>query len=115
MGGDGAKYLELPEQDICKFYLNTSSLVKTAQYFGYDILTVKKVLYKNNITILTATEATKVIRSKAVLKIDKITGDILETYPSVRAAEAANGNSRHIAQVCNGKRKSAAGYFWKYL
>ena len=27
----------------------------------------------------------------------------------------ADGISSHICHVCNGKRKNAYGYFWKYL
>lgn len=115
LGGDGAKYLELPEQDICKYYLKHYSIPQTAIEFGHDYLTIKKVLYKNNINILSATEATKKIRSKAVAKLDKQTEEIIEIYSSIAEAESKNGNSRHIAQVCNGKRKSAAGYKWKYV
>lgn len=115
LGGDGTKYLDLPEQDICKYYLKCCSIPQTALFFGHDFLTIKKVLYKNNIEILSATDATKTIRSKSVAKLDKITEEILEIYSSVREAESKNGNSRHITQVCKGKRKSAAGYKWKYI
>lgn len=115
LGGDGAKYLNLPEQDICKYYLICHSVQQTATKFGHDYLTIKKILYKNNINVLSASEATRKIRSKAVAKLDKKTEEVLEVYPSVATAEAKNGNSRHIAQVCNGKRKSAAGYKWKYI
>ena len=115
LGGDGAKYVELPEQEVCSFYLNCNSLAQTAKHFGHDISTVRRVLSDNNIEILTAQEAVKITQSKTVAKLDKETEEILEIYSSVREAERCNGNSRHIAQVCNGKRKTAVGYKWKYI
>lgn len=115
LGGDGASYLCLPEQEICKTYLENHSIPQTALQFGHDYLTIKKVLVKNNIKILSAIEASRLIASKAVAKLDKETGEIIEVYSSVRDAELKNGNTRHIAQVCKGKRKSAVGYGWKYV
>ena len=49
LGGDGASYLELPEDEVCKFYLKSKCLIYTAKHFGCDKLTIKKILYKNNI------------------------------------------------------------------
>ena len=115
LGGEGTKYLELPEQEICKMYLQYHSMRKVASSFGHDELTIKKILYKNNIPILNAAEVSKHTKSKAVAKIDTKTGEIIKIYPSVASAEQDNGNSRHIAQVCNGKRKTAMGYCWKYV
>lgn len=111
LGGDGASYLELPELDICKTYLEVKSIEKTAKIFQYDISTIKKVLYKNNIQLYPISTTLK----KAVAKINKDTNEIIEIYKSVSDAERANGNTRHIAQVCIGKRKLCKGYKWKYV
>ena len=114
LGGDGRKYLELPEQDICKFYLS-HSLGETALYFGHDSDTIKKVLYKNNISIISGQERNKLNLSKAVAKLDKNTDEVLEIYPSVLEAERQNQCHSHIKDVCHGKRKTAGGFKWKFI
>ena len=53
--------------------------------------------------------------SKQVQMFDKKTGELLATFPSIREAERVTGiNKGHISQCCNGKRKSAGGYVWRY-
>lgn len=52
---------------------------------------------------------------KPVIQIDKNTNEILCVYPSIKAAENATGNGGHIASVCTGKRKTAAGYKWEWV
>lgn len=116
LGGDGAVYLELPEDEICNFYLTQKNLIKTAEHFGNDIKTIKKVLYKNNISINSPGETTKQQLSKPVAKLNKETGEIIEIYPSVIEANRKNPNcNKHIGTVCLGKRKTAGGYGWKYI
>ena len=51
---------------------------------------------------------------KKVKQIDKITGETIREYPSVMEAERVN-NFSHIHDVCNGKRKSSGGFYWKYI
>ena len=113
LGGDGGVYLELPEQEICDYYINNHTLEDTAKQFSYDFLTIKKVLQKNNIELRTLSETMQLVESYAVAKIDPKTQEILEIYPTLRAAEIANGNTRHITDVVNGKRKTCKGYIWK--
>ena len=115
LGGDGASYLELPEQDICKYYLESHTLNETSQYFNHDIQTIRQVLYKYNIPIISGQEINKQKFSLAVAKLDKKTGEILEIYPSVSEAERQNNCHTHIKDVCHGKRKSAGGYGWKFI
>lgn len=115
LGGDGAKYLELPEQEICKYYIENKSLKLTCEYFGHDPYTIKKVLYKNNISILSSYEVLKQKCSKPVAKLDKNTEEIIEVYPSVIEAERKNQCHSHIKDVCHGKRKTAGGFKWKFI
>ena len=116
LGGDGAVYLQLPEQDICKYYLNNQhNLKQTALYFKHDTETIKRILYKYNIPIQAGSETTRLISQKAVAKIDKNTNEILEIFESVSAAEKAVNGSKHIGSVCQGKRKSANGFKWAYI
>ena len=54
-------------------------------------------------------------QGKAVIGINKVSGLILE-FPSLREAERQTGiNQGHICDCCNGKRKSAGGYYWHYV
>lgn len=55
--------------------------------------------------------------SKAVNQIDAETLEVINVFGS--AAEAARemtgkSNTAHICDVCNGKRRFAHGYYWKY-
>ena len=115
LGGDGAAYLELPEDEICKFYLKSKCINHTANHFGYDKRTIKKVLYKYNIPIFDFSEVMTKIHSQAVAQIDPKTDEIIKIFSSVAEAERATGNSKHIGSVCKGKRKTAKGYKWKYI
>jgi hypothetical protein len=50
-----------------------------------------------------------------VSKICKETGKVLETYTGIREASRKNNISPGvISGACNGKQKSAGGFFWKY-
>jgi hypothetical protein len=53
--------------------------------------------------------------SKGVCKID-VNGNTIAIYNSISdAATDANCERRNIAKVCDGKRKSAGGFIWKYV
>ncbi len=53
--------------------------------------------------------------SKKVLMIDKITGEIIREFSSTTKAEQyLDVKGHHISCCCNGKRKTAYGYIWKY-
>ena len=116
LGGDGAAYLELPEQEICKYYIKNRNLKQTYTYFGYDKKTILKVLYKYNIPIIPTGEVTREKTKKSVARLDKNTGEILEIFAAVEDAHRAYPNThRHIGSVCQGKRKTAGGFGWKYI
>ena len=40
--------------------------------------------------------------------------NLIKEYPSYKIAEKTTGIS-HISDACNGNRKSAGGYIWKWL
>ena len=107
---------ELPEREICNFYLQTKSLSATVDYFQHDRETIKRVLYKHNILNDDIIQQIKDYhKSKPVAQIDIKTNQILNIYPSVSAAQRAIGGNNHINAVCMGKRNSAAGFKWKYV
>lgn len=115
LGGDGGKYLSLPEQEVCKYYLANQNLSKTADYFLCDISVIKRILHKYNIQIMASEEVLKAKYSKPVAKIDKNTNEIIEIYSSIMEAERQNNCHSHIKDVCNGKRKTAGGFCWKII
>lgn len=53
--------------------------------------------------------------SKAILQIDKVTGKIINEFPSImevkRQLEIDESN---ISSCCKGKLKTSGGYIWKY-
>ena len=54
---------------------------------------------------------------KKILQISKENNEIIQTFNSLTEAAKSLGNKSAgcIGEVCNGKRKSAYGYIWKYL
>lgn len=55
-------------------------------------------------------------RGKPVDKIDKITGEVLASYPSVNEAARQNGFYQiDISDCCRGKRKTAYKFKWGYI
>lgn len=115
LGGDGASYLELPEQEVCQFYLSIKNLKATSKKYNCDPSTIKKILYKYNISLFDSSTVMQASASQAVAQIDPITNKIIKIFPSVAEAEKATGNSKHIGSVCKGKRKTAKGFKWKYI
>ena len=114
LGGDGASYLELPEQEICNYYLK-NSLKATVSFFGHDKETIKKILYKNNIPLREGTERMIMATSYPVAQIDPQTNEIIHIFSSLSEAEKATGNTHHISDVINGRRKTCKGYKWKKI
>lgn len=54
------------------------------------------------------------VEGKHVKQIDKLTGQEIQTYPSIRSAARAVGvNAGDIKRVCIGKLKSVGGFFWQ--
>lgn len=113
MGGDSKKYIDYDE--IIRVYQEVQNVSKTAEITGHDRKWIGQILKAMNIKILSSAEVTKKQQRKPVAKLDPKTNEIIAIYSSVQEAENANGNTRHISQVCNGKRKTCNGYKWKYL
>lgn len=53
-------------------------------------------------------------RSKPIIQLDK-EGHFITTWTSLMALERMVGKRRqHVRDCCNGKRKTAYGFIWKY-
>lgn len=108
VGGDGSSYLDY--NLIYSTYQKNNNLNETAKICNCNSGSVSKI-----VKIFGETPSSAKGNSKKVAKLDIKTKEIIEIYSSVNHAERENGNTRHIADVCNGKRKSCKGYSWKYI
>lgn len=114
-GGDGKAYADYDL--IFNLYQQGYTIKKISSLTGYSTETVTKAVNLNGVTHKEKVQRGKEAIQHSVAKLDKETLEILEIYPSLKAAyEALNKrHSGHIAAVCNGKRQTAYGYKWKYI
>lgn len=55
-------------------------------------------------------------QSLAVAQLDRESGEVIAEYPSLHEAGRATGIAwQNIWKVCDGRRMTAGGYFWKYI
>ncbi len=111
LGGDGKCYID--HDKIVELYKAGGSMKKVASEMGICVDTVKNVLESNHIEKRDGTE----LLGRAVLQLDKDTGDIIAEFRSIGEAARAFGNDAYnsnISRVCSGKRKTTLGYKWRY-
>ena len=122
LGGDGKKLIDYDL--VIATYLQLQNITETANKLNICVDSVNHILTKNNIHIKTSQEISKERYSKAV-DMYNLQDEYITSFPS--AAEAGRyliatkqSNCKpttiryHISEVCNNKRKTAAGYKWKY-
>ena len=122
LGGDGKRYIDYDL--VIATYKEIQSISQTALNLGISVDTVSNVLHQNNVDILD----NKAIHTKLYGKITNmysLDGEFLKSFPSTNeAARYMVENNltnckhttikQHITEVCNGKRKTAAKFKWKY-
>lgn len=114
-GGSGKPYADY---DLIVALWNEGKSNKEIQELtSYDCFTIRKALMSNNISSEERKMRGDFVKQKVIAKLDINTRQILQVYPSIESAYQSLGkqSSGHIASVCNGKRKTAYGYGWKYL
>lgn len=113
-GGDSKKYYDY--DIIANKYVELRNQKETAAFFTCDVSVVRQACIEKNIPIKSSKAWSKEHGHKVAM-IDLKTDNVLRTFANV--AEAYNflnkQHSGHISSVCNGKRKSAYGYKWKYV
>ena len=113
VGGDGARYADYDL--IYSLYKEGKTYKEISNITKHDKETIGKALSEKGIS----KEERKIQGHKhlfkAVAKLDPKTEEILEVYSSISEAERANGNTKHISSVCQGKRKTCQGFKWKYI
>ena len=112
-GGDGKAYADYDL--IYALWNEGKNISEIHNILKYDYDTISLALSQQGISHEDKVKRGFLNRVKSVAKIDLSTGEIIDIYESISLAEKANGNTRHIAQVCKGTRKSAKGFGWKYI
>jgi group I intron endonuclease len=114
LGGDGKKYLN--HEKIIKDYEEKQDATEVARLNNCSAGYVRKILEYNEIEILGSSTVLQKKKGKIVEKYS-LSGELLETFPSIIKAGLSMGGEqkhRHIGAVCNGKRKTAYGFVWKF-
>lgn len=114
LGGDGRPYLDYDL--IFRTYQETKSVLKTAEIIQCNEDSVVSIIKNKGISNQEIQENKRILISKNVAMIDKITNEIVKVFNGTHEAGRYLGKShQHIQEVCQGKRKSAYGYLWKYI
>ena len=113
LGGDGTHYADYDL--IFSLYKENKTFEEISKLTSYDRATIARALTQKGITKEERQKNNTAHICKAVAKLDPVTEEILEVYVSTAEAERHNGNTKHISDVCNGKRKTCKGFKWKYL
>lgn len=113
LGGDGRPYADYSL--IYSLWEQGKTCKEIKDITHYDQKTIKAALKNNHIDDILIKDRGHKATFKKVAKIDPKTKEILQVYSSIAEAENNNGNTRHIADVCKGTRKTCKGYIWQYI
>lgn len=122
MGGDGRRYIDYDL--VVATYQQLKSLKDTADALNIHVDSVHNILTAKNIQIISSAEVLKTKCSKPV-NMFTLQNEYLRSFPStIEAARYMCENNltgcklttikQHIAEVCKGRRKTAAKFIWKY-
>ena len=122
MGGDGKKYIDYDL--VISTYNQLQNIIQTASHLNIHPDSVSNILHQNNINIKSSQEINREQTSKITLMFDK-NNNFIRSFPSsIAAAQYLIDNNltncklttirTHISEVCRGKRKTAAGFIWRF-
>ena len=122
MGGDGKKYIDYDL--VVKTYLELQSTKDTAIKLGIHEDTVQYILKGKNISIKSSQEVMRTKYGKQVNMYD-LQDNYIQSFESLSLAGQYLINNHlsncklstirtHISEVCRNKRKTAAGFKWKF-
>ena len=115
LGGDGKHYADYDL--IYNLYKEGYNITQIANKTHYDKATISTAIGMQGISHEEKVARGKIAIQHSVAQLDKDTLEILNIFPSLKEAYAFlnKPHSGHIAAVCNGKRKTAYGFKWKYI
>ena len=115
IGGDGKTFLDYDL--IFALFAEGLNIKQISEQLNYDTGAVSTVLTNQGVTKKEKQIRGREVIRKPVAQLDKDTNEILKVFSSI--ADACRfldkKGSSHISAVCQGNRKTAYGYKWKYL
>ena len=122
IGGDGKKYIDYDL--VIATYQQVQNLKEVARILNIHEDSVHNILVSKFIPILSSPEVIKNKYSKPV-DMFNLQNEYIQSFPStIAAARYMQDNNltrcklttikQHIAEVCKGRRKTAAQFNWKY-
>lgn len=113
-GGDGKHYADYDL--IYQLFQEGKNNTEIQKITGYDRETITAALDNYGISKEERFRRGRENIEKGIIMIDKDTEKEIKIFPSIQKAYDFLGKSHsgHIASVCNGKRKTAYGYKWRY-
>lgn len=122
-GGDGRSYID--RQQIYNLWKQGLNCKEISIVTGHDIHQISSILKQSGIEPKEILDMSAQIHRKAVCQIDK-NGKIKRVFNSLSEACDAmrqegltncktNTGGAHISEVCRGKRKTFAGFQWKFI
>lgn len=114
-GGVGTQFYDY--KVVSDMYVELGTVKAVCNELGCDPHTVRIACRENNVDIISGKEQNRITYSKPVEMLDKYKENILRIFPSMSNVGEFLGNrstTRHVTEVCNGKRKTAYGYKWRW-
>ena len=114
LGGDGVRYKDYDL--VYKLYQEGKTIKEISEILNYDEKTCRNALDEHHISHKERIKRKIQLSEKAIIQLDKDTEEIINIFPSIAAAYKSlnKQHSGHIASVCQGKRKTAYGFKWRY-
>ena len=124
LGGDGTKYIDYDL--VIATYQKTNSVIETAKILNINDHYCSDILKNHQIEVLSNSQVIKNKYGISVGMFDKENKQLLKSFSSYNEAgqwliDNKLSNCKlstirtHISEVCNQKRKSAAGYIWEKI
>ena len=114
LGGLGKKMVtKQEEEEIIQLYKNGNSILNIKNITKKDCDTITRILKDNNMEI----KKTSSYLCKKIGQYDD-NWNLIAIYENILETEKKFSKSKshsHINSCCNGKRKKAYGYHWKYI
>lgn len=123
IGGDGRRYIN--REQILLLWKEGLNCTQISQVSGHDRTWISKILKSLDISQEDINYRLNEKRRKSVCQLDD-NGNIIQVFDSLGKAcdelrkqgltncKTSTGGA-HISEVCRGKRKTFAGYKWKFL
>lgn len=123
LGGDGRTYID--RQAVYDLWNQGFNCKQISTITNHDAISISRILKQLGVESIDIAKRGIQIKQKSVCQLDK-DGKIIRIFNSLNEASRfmqqkgftnckMNTSSTHISEVCRGKRKTFAGFRWKFL